>query len=114
MAPLADPAPWGRSTTDEAFLKTLVADGVLPVVDIPAEETPEAGAPGRLEDPWEVTAAAVASGASPVAEMPMEDPWEVAAAAAGITSAMSGGNTRPARGQLGDGSARDPPGVRPQ
>jgi len=30
MAQLADPAPWGRSTADAAFLETLVADGFLP------------------------------------------------------------------------------------
>ena len=30
MAQLADPAPWGRSTTDVVFLETVVADGVLP------------------------------------------------------------------------------------
>ena len=33
---------------------------VEPVVEIPAEEIPEVGAPGRLEDPWEVAAAAAA------------------------------------------------------
>ena len=31
---------------------------VVPVVEMPTEETPEAGAPGRLEDPWKVAAAA--------------------------------------------------------
>ena len=30
MVQLADPAPWGRSTADTAFLESLVADGVLP------------------------------------------------------------------------------------
>ena len=29
MAQLADPAPWGKSTADTAFLETLVADGFL-------------------------------------------------------------------------------------
>ena len=33
---------------------------VVPVVEMPTEETPEAGAPGRLKDPWEVAAAAAA------------------------------------------------------
>ena len=51
MAPLADPAPWGWSTADEAFLKTLVADGVLPpntdpsrpvwIAPTPAEREPK-------------------------------------------------------------------------
>ena len=30
MAQLADLAPWGRSTTDTAFLESLFADGFLP------------------------------------------------------------------------------------
>jgi len=30
MAQLADPVPWGKSTSTVAFLETLFADGVLP------------------------------------------------------------------------------------
>ena len=50
MAQLADPAPWGRSTTDTAFLELLVADGVLPPnTDLSRPEwiapTPEEGEP---------------------------------------------------------------------
>ena len=56
---------------------------VEPVVEIPAEEISEAWAPGRLEDPWEVAAAAagIASasegglGARPSEEPGREDSW---------------------------------------
>jgi len=51
MAQLADPAPWGRSTTDSAFLETLVTDGFLPqntdasrpvwIAPTPAEREPQ-------------------------------------------------------------------------
>ena len=51
MAQLADLAPWGRSTTDTAFLESLLADGFLPpntdvsrpvwIAPTPAEREPQ-------------------------------------------------------------------------
>ena len=67
-----------------------MASVVVPMVEVPVEETLEAGTPEQLEDSWEVATAAAAPGASPVMEMPAEDPWEVATAAAVIASTSEG------------------------
>jgi hypothetical protein len=89
-----------------------MAPVVVPVLEVPEEETPEAGTPGWLEDPWEV---AVAPGAVPVVEIPAEDPWEVAAAAASIASASEGGlDTGPSEEPEREGSwAMVQPGIPP-
>jgi hypothetical protein len=76
-----------------------MAPVVVLVLEVPAKETPEAVAPGQLQDPWEVAAAATAPGAVAVVEMPAEDPWEVAIVAAGIASTSEGGlGARPSEG----------------
>ncbi|XP_039787204.1 translation initiation factor IF-2-like [Panicum virgatum] len=97
------PAPEPARAGDEgaaAAAMVQTAPVVVPVVEVPAEETPEAGAPGHLEDPWEVAAAAAVPGAMLVADMPVEDPWEVAVMAVSIVSASEGG--------LGAGPSEEP------
>ena len=85
--PAPEPTRIGAKEAAAAAMAQM-APVVVPMVEVPEEETLEAGTPGWLEDPWEV---ATVPGAMPVVEIPAEDPWEVAAAATSIASASEGG-----------------------
>jgi hypothetical protein len=59
--PVPEPTRAGDGETATVAMMEEEPAVVVPVVEMPAEEMPEAGAPGQLEDPWKVTAAAAVS-----------------------------------------------------
>ncbi|XP_039787191.1 uncharacterized protein LOC120653534 [Panicum virgatum] len=88
--PIPEPMVAGAEDAAAAAMAQ-TAPLVVPAEETPTEVMPEAAAPARLVDPWEVAAAAAVAGALLVMEMPAGDPREVATAAAGIASASEGG-----------------------